>query len=95
MIEYLYDCIRASAGQEILISAKLTNDDGSLITENCFLNLYDTNGDHFYKTAGTVANGLWIFSVPADVTEGFKGRYWYCIGHNGSSLCFKEPIYLK
>lgn len=95
MIEYLYDCIRANAGQEITVSAKLTNDDGSLITENCFLNLYDPDGEHFYSTPGTLIEELWIFSVPANITEGRKGRHWYCIGHNGSSLCFKEPIYLK
>lgn len=95
MIEYLYDCIRATAGQEILVSAKLTNDDGSAITENCNLHLFDNKENMLYEAPGVLTNGLWLFSIPAEVTQGRKGRHWYCIGHNESSLCFKEPIYLK
>ena len=95
MIEYLYDVIRATAGQEILVSAKLTNDDGSIITDNCNFHLFDDKGNMLYEAPGTVANGLWLFSVPAQITEGRKGKHWYCIGHGKASLCFKEPIYLK
>lgn len=94
MIEYLYDCIRASAGSEIAISAKLTNDDGSAINDNCSLVLH-SDSEELYEATGVLTGELWVFSIPAAITEGLHGRYWYCIRHNGNPLCFKEPIYLK
>lgn len=37
---------------------------------------------------------IWEFRVPAEITMGLKGRYWYYIMNSDSNLCFKQPIYL-
>lgn len=37
---------------------------------------------------------IWEFRVPAEITMGLKGRYWYSIMNSDSNLCFKQPIYL-
>lgn len=96
MIEYLYDAIRAVAGQDIAISAVITNDDNEPITENCNLVLHFKDGSMF------VAPGLympeveqWTFNVPASATTGRQGRHSYCIQHDGINLCFTEPFYLQ
>ena len=41
MTEYLYNCILASADTDTEISAKITDEAGNNITEDCSLNLYD------------------------------------------------------
>lgn len=95
MVEYLYNAIRAVAGQEIIINAIATNPDETLITANCSLVLHIENGD-MIKVDGVFSaeSGMWEFTVPAEATQGLAGRHWYCIQHDGSNLCFKEPIYL-
>lgn len=95
MIEYLYDAIRAVAGQDIAIAANITDDDGKPITENCSLVLHFDN-DLMYVATGSYIpeEELWTFNVPAEITAGKQGRYQYCIQHDGLNLCFKEPIYL-
>ena len=95
MIEYLYDAIRAVAGQDIAISAAITDDDGAPITENCNLVLHFGN-DMMYVAPGIYMPEVeqWTFNVPAEATAGRNGRYEYCIQHDGLNLCFKEPIYL-
>ena len=95
MIEYLYDAIRAVAGQDIAISAEITNDEGEPITENCNLVLH-FNEDEMYVAPGLYLAEVrqWTFNVPGEATKGKKGRYFYCIQHEGLNLCFKEPIYL-
>ena len=94
MIEYLYDTIRAVAGQEFEVNALITNPDGSLVQEGCCFMLHD--GERMIETPGSfmVENGMWSFIVPASATAGMNGRYEYCIMHNGKNLCFKQPIYL-
>jgi hypothetical protein len=96
MVEYLHDAIRATAGQEITISAKITDDNEAIIKDSCGLMLYDgedmlvmVNGFYYEDTEQIQ------FTIPAEVTKGLKGRYWYCFCQNGKSLCFKQPIYLK
>lgn len=95
MIEYLYNAIRATAGQDITIAARITekNED---ITTGCGLMLHDKKGGLLTTVDGnyTEAEGIWNFTITADVTSGLKGRYWYCICHDNSNLCFKQPIYL-
>ena len=97
MIEYLYDVIRAVSGQPIKVSAYITEEDGKTpITKDCCLFLY-TDTEELYSVEGTYLEetNLWQFEVPAEATAGMLGRYWYYIQHNGTSLCFKKPIYLK
>lgn len=95
MIEYLFNAIRAVAGQEIAVSAAITDDDGNAIKENCRLVLH-FNNDEMYVAPGIYLDELeqWTFNVPADATAGRKGRFEYCLQHDGQNLCFKEPIYL-
>ena len=98
MIEYLYNCIRATAGQNITVDAKITDDSGEALTQSCGFMLHDKNDD---KTMLARVDGeylseeeMWRFTVPAEVTKGLKGRYWYCICHEDQNVCFKQPIYL-
>lgn len=92
MIEYIYDAIRATAGSDIIIAAEITEDNGECITEGCTLILYID--EKMLEYNGALNNGMWEFIIPASATSGLKGRYWYCIKHNGNQLCFKQPIYL-
>ena len=94
MVEYLYNAIRAVAGQEIVINAMAVNPDETLITANCSLVLHIENGDMIKVDGVYLEDGQWEFRVPAEATAGLTGRHWYCIQHEGANLCFKEPIYL-
>lgn len=93
-IEYLYNCIRATAGQDICVCAEITDEQGVNITEGCGLVLH--LGDEMVSVAGTYEEitGVWEFTIPASATEGKRGRHTYCFTKNGSALCFREPIYL-
>lgn len=92
MVEYIFNTIRATAGEEITISADITDNSGEAITENCSFLLFDD--EEVLYTALGFLDEYWSFTIPAEVTEGKNGRYWYCINHGDVSLCFKEPIYL-
>ena len=94
MIEYLYDAIRATAGEDIVIAAEITDNDGSYIREACQLMLYD-NEDLITTVDGQIIDNIWYFTIPAKATTGLTGRYFYCISHYSSSIAFKQPIYLK
>lgn len=95
MIEYLYDAIRAHAGNDITIAAVVTDDEGNNITEDCALVLHDKDRETMIaKFEGTYSEGEWLFLIPADITKGLDGRYWYCVMRKGNALCFKQPIYL-
>lgn len=94
MIEYLYDCVRATAGQDICICAVITDDAGDAITEGCSFMIHDDN-NVLVEVDGVYNGELWSFDVPAEDTKGLHGRYWYCISRANSNLCFKTPIYLK
>lgn len=95
MIEYLYDAIRAHAGNDITISAIVTDDEGKDITENVSLVLHDKDRKTMLaEFQGTFTEGEWLFLIPAEHTKGLNGRYWYCVTHKGSALCFKQPVYL-
>jgi len=95
MVEYLYDCIRATAGQDIVIGAIITDMYEQPLTEGCGFMLHDENEELLIKVAGNFNGEFWTFTIPADVTVGRKGRHWYCICWNDMNLCFKCPIYLK
>lgn len=95
MIEYIFDVIRASAGEEIVVKAQITDDNGAEVTSGCHLMLYDdllllATVDGVYRAESKE----WVFTIHAEDTAGLKGRYWYCICEHGTSLCFKRPIYL-
>ena len=97
MVEYLYDAIRAVAGMEVKVNAFITDENEQSITENCFFVLHEPDGDKMIaSTAGTYLpeNLMWEFIIPEEITKDLKGRYWYCIQHDKSNMCFKQPIYL-
>ena len=97
MIEYLYNAIRAHAGNDIVLSAIITDDEGNNITGKVTLALHDKDRKTMIaKFDGTFSEetGEWTFLIQKEHTEGLNGRYWYCIMYEGNALCFKEPIYL-
>lgn len=92
MIEYLYNAIRATSGEAVTIAAKITDDNGEIITSNSYLEIY--SDVQLLETINGIYDGeMWDFSIPEETTEKLTGRYWYCIKYNDSSLCFKQPIY--
>ena len=94
-IEYLYDCIRATAGQDIEIAARITEDNGEAINDNCGLMLHSEDETIARVDGELVSNeGYWRFILPAEVIKGLIGRYYYSIYHNDKALCFKQPLYL-
>ena len=94
MMEYLYDAIRVTAGQGFTVGAKITDDEGALITSGCDLTLYNDE-EMLVRVDGYFDGTAWNFTVPAEATKGLEGRFWYSISHNNSDICFKQPLYLK
>lgn len=96
MIEYLYDAIRAHAGNDLVITADITDNSKETVTEGCSLMFHDTDKETMIAEIKGVydENDGWTFTIPAELTKERTGRYWYCITHEGSALCFKQPIYL-
>ena len=95
MVEYLYDAIRAVAGQDILVGAYITDDEERLITEGCSIMVHGADRD-ICAVDGKYnpESQMWEFTIPGEQTLGLKGRYFYCIQHKDSNLCFKQPLYL-
>lgn len=93
MIEYLYNAIRATAGEQIIITAKITDEEGNNVTSNCFFRLYD-NDNLLTKIAGEYIGGIWQFTIPAEATANLNGRYWYCLCNGSNTFNFKQPMYL-
>jgi hypothetical protein len=94
MIEYLFNAIRATAGKELSLAAKITSESGAVITEGCYVHISAEDGSHVAKIDGSLVDNVWQFNIPADATKGLKGRYWYCICTADADLCFKQPMYL-
>lgn len=94
MIEYLYNAIRATAGENITITANITDEAGEPITKGYHISLYDD--EKMLETVdGNYFEGLWEFTIPAEATTNLIGRYWYCICDNEhTKLNFKQPLYL-
>lgn len=92
MIEYLYNTIRATAGDVMPITALITDDEGNDITEACHFMLFDLNDKLVVTTDGEYINGEWVFNVPTTGLD--KGKYWYCICYHEEKLCFKQRLYL-
>jgi hypothetical protein len=93
MLEYLYDAIRATAGSELQITAKVFDDLGKPIVEGCEFVLH-INDESIITIGGSYEGDTWVFTIPAEFTKGLKGRYWYCIKHGSEQLCFMQAIYL-
>lgn len=94
MIEYLYNAIRATSGQPIGITAKITKEDNTAIEKDCIFILYNDTEIILKVDGNYLGNALWQFELPAEATKGLTGRYWYCISNKDTNLCFKEPLYL-
>lgn len=95
MVQYYYDCIKAVAGQDIKVGAFITDDEEKLITEGCSIMVHGQDSD-ICAVDGVfnAESGMWDFVIPGEMTLGLKGRHFYCIMHNDSNLCFKQPLYL-
>jgi hypothetical protein len=97
MIEYLWNAIRAIAGDTITIEAYITDTNEEIITEGCTFALHDKDGTKMLLAKnGTYLPefSVWQFTLEPEETKDLKGKYFYCIKHNDSPLCFKQPIYL-
>lgn len=93
-IEFLYDCIKAIAGEDINILAEITDSAGVDITSGCGLVFIDKDFTIIGEYEGTYADGAWSFTIPAARTKGMNGRYWYRIKFKDTSMSFAAPIYL-
>ena len=94
MIEYLHDAIRATAGDDITITARIVDENNLPVTIGCHINLYNDT-EQIGSFGGKYSNGVWEFTIPADITVELRGRYWYCIcDEEHEKLNFKQPIYL-
>lgn len=92
MIEYLFNTIRATAGDVAAVSAVITDDNGTPITSGCEFMLHDCDENLLKTVMGDYKDGEWTFHVP---TEGLpKGKYFYCICMDGEKLCFHQRMYL-
>ena len=92
MLEYLYDAIRATAGSDIQIAAKVFDDLGNPIVEGCEFVLH-IDDETMITVGGDYVDDTWVFPIPAEFTKDLKGRYWYCMKHHSEQLCFKQAIY--
>lgn len=97
VVEYMYNAIKAVAGQDITIYAYVTDNNEQIVTTGCCFMLHDKDGKGEIADVPGVYlpdHYQWEFTIPAAATEGLEGHYWYCIQHNDSNLCFRQPIYL-
>lgn len=96
MIEYLYNAIRATSGQDVELAAKIQTASGESVTEHCHIMLFDKDDTLLGTYNGEYIGGskdYWQFTIPAEITAGRIGRHWYKICTPETSLCFKQPIY--
>lgn len=95
MIEYLLNAIRMTAGEENAVFARISEDTDPIST-GCSFALHAQDGSMLAAVPGEYMelDNLWKFTIPAELTKGLSGRYWYCFQHEGQSLCFQEPLYL-
>ena len=53
MIEYLYDAVRTSDGEDMTITATIRDNDGTTITDGCALRIFDEGGALIEEVGGT------------------------------------------
>lgn len=93
MVEYLYNAIRATSGDNITLAAKITDDAGEAVVDSCSLILYD-NEKEIATVNGVFDFDIWEFNLPTSITSGLKGRYWYSVKDNDNKqIECKQPIY--
>lgn len=96
MVEYIYDVIKMTSGENNEITAIITDDEEDPITEGVDFFLYDKDGQVMSIINGIFEEGyLWHFLIPAEITKGLKGRFWYSIKSVNGDLCFMKPFYLE
>ena len=95
MIEYLYDAVRTSDGEDMKITATIRDTDGTTITDGCALRIFDEGGALIEEVDGTYYTdvGKWAFKFTFP-THKARARYFYTIAHNGEDMNFKARIYL-
>lgn len=93
MIEYLYSAIRVTAGANEVVAAQVCDAIGNPITEGCYFVLHLTDNEIAMIKGNCNEEGIFTFEIPAEVSKNLKGRYWYCIKHYDTEICFKQPIY--
>lgn len=93
MIEYLYDAIRATAGSDIQVAAKVFDNLGNPIVSGCEFVLH-IDDETMLTVGGDYVEDTWVFPIPAEFTKGLKGRYWYCIKHENEQISFNQAMYL-
>lgn len=95
MVEYLHDAIKASAGSDIYIQARVLDEFGNEVKENVFFILHDKEdvSKHILEAEASDGGDACIFEIPAEITKEFKGRYWYSIKHGNEQLSFLQPMY--
>ena len=93
MIEYIDNAIKATAGENLCLIAKVIDSLGNNL-EACTFCLFNDEEKLFMVEGVFSANGVWEFYIPAEATTNLKGRYWYAVcDETDTSLCFKNPIY--
>lgn len=86
MIEFLYDAIRLSYGEEIILQVCLYDDEDQEITEgNAVLQIGNKDIQGYYD------DECWNFLIPS--TIGLKGRYFYRVICDNVVFNFDAPIY--
>lgn len=94
MVEYIFDVIKASAGEDIVITARITDEGNDSIYGTNFY-LLDDEGKVVYTAVGSyVEEDIWTFEIPSTITQGLSGRFWYYVTGDNRGLNFKTPIYL-
>ena len=93
MVEYIFNAIKATAGEDITIAAEITDPDGEMLVAGCRLKL-STDDVEIAIVDGYFSEDSWVFIVPAIFTERLKGRCWYTILYGDVSISHPEPIYL-
>ena len=95
MIEYLYDAVRTSDGEDMTITATIRDNDGTTITDGCALRIFDEDGALIEEVGGTYYTdvGRWEFKFTFP-THKARARYFYTIAHNGEDMNFKARIYV-
>ena len=95
MIEYLYDAVRTSDGEDMTITATIRENDGATITDGCSLRIFDEGGALIEEVDGTYYADAekWEFRF-AFSTHKARARYFYTIAHNGKDINFKTRIYV-
>ena len=94
MVDYIFDVIKAAKGEDINITAKITDDENQNIQEAKFVLLSEDNSSIYVASGLFIGEDLWAFQIPVDITKDLNGRYWYYVTGDNKALNFKTPIYL-